>query len=330
MATIRRRGAKWQVQIRRLGRPGVSRTFFLKSDAQAWAHQKELDAERRGLATEHKSLRNLLVAEILLRYRDEVVPRKLSRASETVAINAFLRHPLAQVAITSLTTGMVSAYCNQRYRSVKASTVNRELDIYRHALVVARRDWDMPLMENPFAAVIRKKSSPPRTRRLQNGERERLNAVCAQCQNRYMPLLVRFALETGMRRGELLSARWENLSLDTRTLHIEHTKNGHPRTIPLSSDAVAVIRSLEKLRDPVNPLVVPLTMYAVKMSWKRIVKRAGLKDLRFHDLRHEAVSRFFERGLSVPEVALISGHRDPRMLFRYTHPRAELIAQKLK
>jgi integrase len=72
-----------------------------------------------------------------------------------------------------------------------------------------------------------------------------------------------------------------------------------------------------------------MTKDAAKMAWKRLVKRAGLKDLRFHDLRHEAISRFFERGLSVPEVALISGHRDPRMLFRYTHPRAEDIAAKL-
>ena len=65
------------------------------------------------------------------------------------------------------------------------------------------------------------------------------------------------------------------------------------------------------------------------MAWKRLVKRARLKDLRFHDLRHEAISAFFERGLSVPEVALISGHRDARMLFRYTHPIAEKVAVKL-
>ena len=75
--------------------------------------------------------------------------------------------------------------------------------------------------------------------------------------------------------------------------------------------------------------VLPITENAAKMAWKRLVKRARLESLRFHDLRHEAISRFFEKGLNVPEVALISGHRDPRMLFRYTHPRAEDIAVKL-
>ncbi|MDA0341679.1 MAG: tyrosine-type recombinase/integrase [Proteobacteria bacterium] len=68
---------------------------------------------------------------------------------------------------------------------------------------------------------------------------------------------------------------------------------------------------------------------AVRLSWGRLTHRAGIEDLHFHDLRHEAISRFFEMGLSVPEVALISGHRDPRMLFRYTHLRAEDVARKL-
>jgi integrase len=75
--------------------------------------------------------------------------------------------------------------------------------------------------------------------------------------------------------------------------------------------------------------VFPVTANAVRLAWERLRRRAGLKDLRLHDLRHEAVSRFFEYGLTVPEVALISGHRDPRMLSRYTHLRPENVAEKL-
>ena len=242
-------------------------SFFLKSDALAWARQKELDAERRGLATEYKTLRHLTIAEIMERYRDEVVPRKRGADRETITINAFLRQPLAKVAVANLTTGMVSTYCDLRARVVKASSVNRELDIYRHAFAVARRDWDIPLTDNPFARVSRKKAGSPRTRRLQDGERERLDAACAQCLNPYMPALVRLALETGMRRGELLSARWRNVSLDAGTLHIEHSKNGHPRTIPLSGSAIAILKSLEKRRRPGDELVVPLTEKAAEMAW---------------------------------------------------------------
>ena len=132
-----------------------------------------------------------------------------------------------------------------------------------------------------------------------------------------------------MRRGEILNMRWCDLSVEKRTLHIPVTKNGHARTIPLSSGALAILRTLSDGRASGSEHILPITQDAAKMAWKRLVKRAGLVNLRFHDMRHEAISRFFEKGLNVPEVALISGHRDPRMLFRYTHPRAEDIAAKL-
>lgn len=147
----------------------------------------------------------------------------------------------------------------------------------------------------------------------------------AQCRNPLMAPLFRFALETGMRRGELVNIRWDQIDTTKRTLHIPVTKNGHPRTIPLSSTALDILKDIPRN----DPRVFPLTLNAVKLAWKRLAERAGAADLHFHDLRHEAVSSFFEKGLSVPEVALISGHRDARMLFRYTHLRAEDVARKL-
>ena len=120
--------------------------------------------------------------------------------------------------------------------------------------------------------------------------------------------------------------RWENVEEDRRVLSIPETKNGHPRVIPLTSAALALLSSL---RDAGAGTIFPLSPNAVRMAWERLRIRAGLPCLRFHDLRHEAISRFFERGLSIAEVALISGHRDVRMLFRYTHLRAEDVAKKL-
>jgi integrase len=132
-----------------------------------------------------------------------------------------------------------------------------------------------------------------------------------------------------MRRGEILNMHWRDVSYEKRTLRVPITKNGHARTIPLSSRALALLRTLSDARTLGTERILPVTENAAKMAWKRLAKRARLEDLRFHDLRHEAISRFFEKGLNVPEVALISGHRDPRMLFRYTHPRAEDVAAKL-
>jgi integrase len=150
-----------------------------------------------------------------------------------------------------------------------------------------------------------------------------------RCRNPFVRFLVQLALETAMRRGEILNMRWRDVSVEKRTLHIPVTKSGYARTIPLSGAALALLRKLNERGHDRAKRVLPITENAAKMAWKRLVKRAGLVNLRFHHLRHEAISRFFEKGLNVPEVALISGHRDPRMLFRYTHPRAEYIAAKL-
>jgi integrase len=328
MATLRKRGERWHVQVRRRGRPSLTRSFLLRSDALAWGRQHELEADRQDLPTAHRGLKGTTVADLVRRYRDEVVPRKRGADRETFSLNAFLRHALAETALSELTAGMVSAYCTERLQRVKPGSVNRELDILRHVFEVARRHWDVPLTVNAFASVTRIKGAVSRERRLQPGERERLHIACLQCRNPLVRYLVELALETGMRRGEILRAGWDDVSFERRTLHIPLSKNGHARTIPLSGSALAILCNLrEQGASPER--VLPITENTAKMAWKRIVKRAGLVNLRLHDLRHEAISRFFELGLSVPEVALISGHRDLRMLFRYTHLRPEAVALKL-
>ena len=129
-----------------------------------------------------------------------------------------------------------------------------------------------------------------------------------------------------MRRGELLGLRWEHINLDRRTCHLPITKNGNSRDIPLSNCAV---ETLIKLPHNLSDIVFPLSPVALRGLWGRACKRAGIRELRFHDLRHEATSRFFEKGLNVMEVASITGHKDLRMLLRYTHLRAEDLAEKL-
>jgi integrase len=137
--------------------------------------------------------------------------------------------------------------------------------------------------------------------------------------------MIDLAIETGMRRGELLKVKWRDLDLQDRTLQLYDTKNGEDRKVPLTMTATSILEQWSHTSER----IFPVTDVAVRQAWDRLVKRAGITNLRFHDLRHEAISRFFEMGLSVPEIALISGHRDPRMLFRYTHLRAEDVVKKL-
>ena len=318
----------WQVQVRRKGR-AASRVRSSSSPMRSLGHaSRSLRRTKACLRFTRRSVA-LRWLDVVSRYRDEVVPRKRGADRETLVLNVFLRHPLAQVALSDVTTGMVSAYCAERLRRVKPGTLNRELDILRHALATARRSWDLPLAQNVFAEVTRLKNAAPRERRLHSGEQERLLLACVRCRNPFIRFLVQIALETAMRRGEILNMHWRDVSFEKRTLRIPITKNGHARTIPLSSRALALLRTLSDARTLGTERILPVTENAAKMAWKRLAKRARLEDLRFHDLRHEAISRFFEKGLNVPEVALISGHRDPRMLFRYTHPRAEDVAAKL-
>ena len=121
-----------------------------------------------------------------------------------------------------------------------------------------------------------------------------------------------------MRRGEILKIKSEDIK--GQTLLIPETKNGYSRTIPLSNRALYILKNTD--------LPFPMTANALRLAFERLKKKGNIKDLHFHDLRHEAISRFFEKGLSIPEVALISGHKDVRMLFRYTHLKAEDILKK--
>ena len=119
MATLRRRGKRWQAQVRRKGRTPTSRSFRSKSEALLWAREQEFEADK-GRPQVHKTLRGITVADIVNRYRDEVVPRKRGADRETLTLNAFLRHPLARVALSDVTTGMVSAYCAERLQAREA------------------------------------------------------------------------------------------------------------------------------------------------------------------------------------------------------------------
>lgn len=164
-----------------------------------------------------------------------------------------------------------------------------------------------------------------RTRRLREHEWLVLHAALRQCRNDYILSVVELAIHTGLRRAELLDLRWSRIGLDAGTAFIPRTKTDKPRTIPLTPAAVRLLGQLSRT----GGVVFRTSVNAIKLAWVRATRRAGVEDLHFHDLRHEAGCRFFELGLSMPEVAVISGHREARMLMRYTHLDASRLAQKL-
>jgi integrase len=328
MASIRKRGRRWQAQVRRLGHLPLIKSFASRADAEAWARETESSIDRGNSvpvsATARKN-KGLTLREMLTRYRETIVIHKRSRFQEESAVDVFLREPICDLPASSITPLMMSDYRDRRLMAVKPASVVRTMAIVQHAFEVARREWGLIASDNPVAKVTRPKLHNQRIRRLSPDEQAALFNGLAKSRNRLLGSVIELALETGMRRSELLGLRWVDVDLDHGLARIVRSKNGKPRSIPLTPRAIDLLRSLNHH----DPRILPMSPNGLRLCWVRLCRRAKVIDLHFHDLRHEAISRFFELGLSLPEVALISGHADPRMLMRYTHIQVMTVRAKL-
>lgn len=187
------------------------------------------------------------------------------------------------------------------------------------------------MISKPRSTAVRR---PPianaRSRRLVGDEEQRLLDGCDAGRTPCFKSLVIVAIETAMRRGELLSLRWCDVDLEQRVAHLAMTKNGDTRSVPLSSRAIGAMLDLRTERTVPTDKLFPLRPGSLEQTWMRLRERAGIENLHFHDLRHEGVSRLFERGLGIAEVGAISGHKEVRMLTRYCHLRAADLAERLR
>jgi integrase len=326
MASIRKRADKWQVQIRRAGNRPISKTFTVRKDALEWARDRERQADRGDLPKDSKVLREQTLGELILRYQGAVSIHKAGYENECIVFNAFLQHPICLKTLAELRTEDFADYRDERLKTIKATTLKRQLSPVHNAFEVAREEWGLPLKTNPLDGLKLKLKDKRRERRLLPGEQERLLAATTERRNKLITPIIVFALATAMRRGEILAMKWIDVDVQRRSLLIPETKNGDSRVIPLSRQAIAVLKLLPRT----GQKVFPVSANAVRLSWTRLTKRAQLKNFHFHDLRHEAISRFFELGLSAPEVGLISGHKDLRSLFRYAHATRQAILAKLE
>ena len=193
--------------------------------------------------------------------------------------------------------------------------------------MISTHEWGLMLSSNSVDFIKMPPTSKPRQRRQNKGDYERLKQASHLTINLHVRPVIVFAIETGMRGSEILGLTWGNISLERQLAYLPLTKNGTRRELSLSKKAVRVLVNQRSRQDTPTPF--PVNTNTFRLAWERLRKRANLCDLRFHDLLHEAISRFFEMGLSVPKVAVILGHKDARVLFRYTHLRAENIIVKL-
>ena len=248
-------------------------------------------------------------------------PRKLKYKIDTLA-----RDSIGKIYVSNLTGEVLAKFRDRRLQTKSPATVKKDLLYISNIINKAKRECNIAIGINPVPLVENPKEPEHRKRRLTITEYQQLLKACAQSKCIWLKPLFILAIETAMRRGELLSLTGDTINHQKRMNFLEETKNGSSRTIPLSTEA---IRTIQELPVSFDRKLFPIGISSFRFYWKQAMRRANVEDLRFHDLRHEAISRFFEKGLSIPEVALISGHKDIRMLFRYTHLKAEDILRKL-
>jgi integrase len=324
MATIHRRGARWRVQVRRRGLPTLSKTFGKHEEATRWAQTVE-GRLAAGDVLDLGEARRTTLGEALERYLVEITPLKKGAKQERVRIRAWLRDPLAGRSLASIRSMEIAAWRNERVAARKApTTVRNALTIISQIFQVAGTEWGMQGLQNPVRGVRMPRSRPARGRRLEPGEEERILAGCDAAGQPVLRPIVIWAIETAMRQGEILAL--EARSIRGNVAYLRETKTTRARSVPLSTRA---LRVLDERPVPLRGPVFAITQDSLEYFWRKALRIAGIEGLRFHDLRHEATSRLFERGLDGMEVMSITGHSTADMLKRYTHFRAADLAAKL-
>ena len=313
MASIRRRNGKYQVQIR-VGSYSRSQSFHKLNDAKSWARkEEELAEQRRYLGSKYEPFN---LAEILVRYLNNVTPHKRSCDIECIVLNALLKEDWVNEPLPQLNAAAITEYRDRRIASVKPATLKRQLNIVKHACLTAEREWDWLSPLSLLQRVTLPKNAEHVVKRITVTDEQALINAAKKSRTKNLSQLLTLAIETAMRRGELLALEWDDIDLEQRELLVRRSKNGKSRTIPLSARAHKTLASMES---DYSEFVFPLSPNAVRLAFKRVRQRAELNTARFHDLRHEAISRWFDLGLTVPEVARLSGHRTKTSLLRYAH-----------
>jgi len=314
MAYIRKRKGSWQCVVRVVGYPPITKTFNTKIDAKRYSRDLENKLFRQKYDIAKKKFP--VMREALIRYRDEVVPHKRSKDMETKLIGYILTEGFVNYGINLVDRSLIASYRDRALRSLKSSSVNRRLAIISHFFTICKKEWGYDV-SNPVLSIRRPTNPEPRDRRFTHEELQKI-FTCNRTSSR-MKFIIKLALETGLRRTELASIKLEHIKGNTLKIPVAKTK---PRTIPLTPEAVQLLK---------NNLPIGMSSNAIRLAWVRICRRHNIEDARFHDLRHEALSRFFEvKNLNVPEVQLISGHLEPRTLMRvYANLRPQDLANKL-
>jgi len=322
MGCVRKRGKSWNAQVRVSGWRSFTKSFVRKSDAISWI--EEIENELRNSCKPKVNVGEITLRDLLQKYGSEVSSKLKGAEIELCKLTFYSRHPIADNKLVNLTSKHFEYLRDERLQKVKSGTVHADLMLFKRVFKTAIHKWGYGLLSNPVEHIQLPSPHKSRKRRLVLDEKERLLSAASSQRNIFITPIIEFAIETGMRRSEMLKLRWCDVDLENGFASLYDTKNGEDRRVPLTRRCIEVLQTVPQM----DERVFPISATCLRLAWNRARKKADITDLRFHDLRHDAVSRFFEMGMSVPEVALISGHKDVRQLFRYTHLNPDNVFKK--
>ena len=324
MASIRKRNNRWEVRVRRSGYPTQTKTFTHKSSAQTWAREAELALEQ-GKLTCHPQRLSMTLEEAVQRYLAEVSIHHKGHDVERYRLLSLLERLGRTKSLAAFTSKDIATLKTDRLRHVSSGPVRRELNLLSSLFETAKNEWGANNLSNPVRAVKRPTDSVARDRRLTLAERHQLLSEAANLPNSQLYLAILIALETAMRQGEILKLRWDDVDSHRGIISVRDAKNGHSRQVVMSNRLTKHLTTVQRN----DNAVFSITSSGLQQAFRKLTRRLQMHDLRFHDLRHEAISAFFEQGLTVPEVQLMSGHRTLEQLMRYAHATAQAVKSKI-
>lgn len=330
MATLRRRvgprGVRWQAIIRLADCEPQRRTFPSREEAREWSRTEEAKLERlRRHGLGHTA------SDAIERYiHTAFTERSPSTRREGLRLLRWWHERIGHLAISAVTADVLVEARDEIKARASGPTANRYIAAISAVLKRAWREWGW-IPENPAGRVERAREAPGRVRWLTQEEIGRLLAACTTSGRPELRTLVVMALATGMRQGEILGLRWDDVDLGRRLFVLHHTKNRERRGIPISAALVDELRALPRRID--SPLLFPPAQPGsvdpwptYRKPWRRALAEAGIADFRFHDLRHTAASYLAMNGATEREIAEVLGHRTLQMVCRYSHLSREHLA----
>lgn len=333
MASIIKRGKKYRALVRK---KGVTRckTFQTKSAARTWSTRVEAELDQASTGS-RLPVKGWTMGKLIDRYVADIKPHRQWGPSKESSLNTLKRH-MGDRPAKSFCVDMVLAYARDRRRDgigdsalkselsylssvVKYSRNTLRLDLHVDAVAEARSTLsDNGMLRQPRA----------RERRPTGDELELLKEYFAKSHSKLpMQDIIDFAIASGMRRGEICRIQWTDLDADKRTVIIRDRKHprlkkGNHQTVPLLNEAFEIVMRQPRSDDP---RIFPYDVQAITDAFRWACKAIDIHDLRFHDLRHHALSILFEQGYQIQEVAIVSGHSSWDMLKRYTHIKPESL-----